>query len=251
MATSDPIYDEIGLGYRAVRQEDPRVRDQLWAALADASPLLNLGAGAGSYEPRGRAVIAVEPSWTMIRQRPEGTSPVVRGVAGTLPFADDSFGGAMALLTVHHWPDPAEGLAELRRVTAGPVVVLTFDNAVHSEQWLVTDYLPEMATLDGYLPAPEALATALGGGRVEVVPVPADCHDGFCHAWWRRPGAYLSPAVRAGISGIARLPVTLVERAMAQLERDLGDGTWMRAHADLLTRDSIDAGYRLVVSPGA
>lgn len=251
MATSDPIYDEIGLGYRAVRREDPRVRDQLWAALADASPLLNLGAGAGSYEPRGRAVVAVEPSWTMISQRPEGTAPVVRGVAGRLPFPHDSFGGAMASLTVHHWPDPAEGLAELRRVTAGPVVVLTFDNAVHSEQWLVTDYLPEMATLDGDLPAPEAIAAALGGGRVEVVPVPADCHDGFCHAWWRRPSAYLSPAVRAGISGIARQPEALVERAMAQLERDLDDGTWRRAHADLLARDSIDAGYRLVVSPGA
>lgn len=251
MASSRPIYDDIGVGYGVVRQEDPRIRDRLLAALGDAAPVLNVGAGAGSYEPLDRAVVAVEPSAAMISQRSAGAAPVAHAVAERLPFVDGAFGGAMAVLTVHHWPDAPAGLAEVRRVTAGPVVVLTFDQTVHLDQWLVTDYLPEMADLDEDLPPPDAVADMLGGGWVDVLPIPHDCLDGFCHAWWRRPHAYLSPAVRAGISGIARLPSDVVEQAMARLERDLDDGTWASAHADLLDRGSIDGGYRLVISPGA
>ena len=250
MHSPGAIYDEIGVGYGAVRLEDPRIAAQIWSALGDAAPVLNVGAGAGSYEPADRPVVAVEPSGGMIGQRPAGAAPAVRGVAGALPFTDRAFGGATVILTVHHWPDAAAGLAEVRRVTRGTVVVLTFDQRVHLEQWLVTDYLPAMAALDGDLPTPRAIAAALGGGRVEVVPVPHDCRDGFCHAWWRRPSAYLAPGVRAGISGIARLPEPIVARAMARLDRDLRDGTWERAHADLLDREWIDGGYRLVVSPG-
>jgi SAM-dependent methyltransferase len=245
------IYDEIGSGYASVRQEDPRVKAQILGALGDAAPVLNVGAGTGSYEPRDRAVVAVEPSTTMIRQRAAGTAPVVRAVADRLPVADGAFAGGLALLTIHHWPDPLAGLAELRRAVRGPVVVLTFDLAVHLDQWLVADYFPQMADLDGDVPTPDAVAAALGGGRVEVVPVPHDCRDGFCHAWWRRPRAYLAPEVRAGISGIARLPAATVDTAVARLARDLDDGTWEGAHRDLLAKEAIDAGYRLVVSPTA
>jgi SAM-dependent methyltransferase len=250
MPSARAIYDEIGLGYGAVRREDPRISAQLLAAVGDAEPVINVGAGAGSYEPRDRVMVAVDPSAAMLAQRRAGAAPAVQGVAASLPFDDGTFGAALAILTVHHWPDAAAGLAELRRVTRGPVVVLTWDHRVHRDQWLVTDYLPEMATLDEGLPTPAAIAESLGGGRVEVVPVPHDCRDGFCHAWWRRPEAYLSPVVRSGISGIARLPGPVVDRAVARLARDLEDGTWRAAHADLLTRDSIDAGYRMVVSRG-
>ena len=210
--------------------------------------MVNVGAGTGSYEPTGRAVVAVEPSGAMVRQRAPGAAPVVRAVAERLPFPRGGFDGAMAVLTVHHWTDAAAGLAELRRVATGPVVVLSFDHAVHSRQWIVADYLPEMAGLDSDVPAPEEIAGALGGGRVEVVPVPADCVDGFCHAFWARPAAYLDPSVRDGISGIARLPRETVTGAMARLEDDLSTGRWQDRHRALVGNDTVDAGYRLIVS---
>ncbi len=245
-----PLYDAIGVGYSDLRRPDPRIARRLHAALGSARRVLNVGAGAGSYEPTDREVVAVEPSPEMIRQRPQGAAPVARAVAGALPFADGTFDGALALLTVHHWPDPAAGLAELRRVTRGPIVVLTFDHEVHARQWLVTDYFPAMLDLDREVPAPDEIADALGGGRVEVLAVPHDCSDGFCHAWWRRPEAYLDPRVRAAISGIARLPAADVDAGVAALHADLDDGTWRRRHRDLLAQDEIDAGYRLVIHPG-
>ena len=242
------LYDAIGVGYANVRRPDDRIAARIHAPLRDATPLLNVGAGAGSYEPTDRRVVAVEPSPMMVGQRPAGSAPAVRGVAGHLPFDDGTFGGAMALLTIHHWPDPIAGLRELRRVTSGPIVVFTFDYVVHSQQWLVTDYLTAMLEVDTDVLSPAAIADALGGGVVDTLMVPHDCTDGFCHAWWRRPDAYLDPNVRAGISGIARLPQPVVDEAMARLAADLESGAWHRKHADLLEVDEIDAGYRLVVS---
>lgn len=243
------LYDGIGIGYRRFRRADPRIERRLHAALGLASRVLNVGAGAGSYEPTDRFLVAVEPSVEMIRQRPHGSGPALRGVTEQLPFADATFDGAMALLTVHHWRDPIAGLSELRRVTDGTIVVLTFDHDVHGEQWLVADYLPSMVDLDAEDPSPAAIADALGGGVVEVLPIPHDCADGFCHAWWRRPEAYLDPTVRASISGIARLPGDVVDDAMARLANDLESGAWHRTHRNLLSAEEIDAGYRIVVAP--
>jgi SAM-dependent methyltransferase len=209
---------------------------------------VNVGAGAGSYEPADRLVIAVEPSAEMIRQRSRTAALALRATAEALPFADRTFEAAMALFTVHHWSDPMAGLAEMRRVTAGPIVVFTFDHQVHSDQWIVKDYLPSMVELDTGTPSPAMIADAVGGGFVEVLSVPLDCTDGFCHAWWRRPEAYLAPAVRASISGIARLPTRVVEDATARLANDLATGAWHEAHSALFEIDEIDAGYRLVVA---
>jgi len=243
-----PRYDRIGEGYATTRRPDPRIARQLDDALGDARTVVNVGAGTGNYEPADRVVVAVEPSGAMVHQRAPGAAPVVRATAEHLPFPRGAFDGAMALLTVHHWTDPAAGLAELRRLAVGPVVVLTFDHLVHSRQWLVTEYLPEMLELDDDVPAPEEIARALGGGSVAVVPVPADCLDGFCHAFWARPEAYLDPAVRAGISGIARLPSETVTDAMVRLEHDLASGRWQDRHGASVGAGVTDAGYRLVVS---
>jgi SAM-dependent methyltransferase len=242
----DAVYDRIGVGYSAVRRPDPRIEARIRAALGEARTVLNVGAGTGSYEPTDALVTAVEPSREMIDQRAPGAAPVVRAVAERLPFAGASFDAAMAVLTVHHWSDPLAGLAELRRVAAGPIVVLTFDKPVHDAMWL-DDYLPEALDLDRDMLDSAAIAHALGGGRVEVVPVPHDCVDGFAHANWRRPERYLDPAVRAGISTFARLPDTVVVPAMERLRLDIESGRWADEHADLLQLEEVDAGFRLAI----
>ncbi|HEX6654000.1 MAG TPA: class I SAM-dependent methyltransferase, partial [Thermoleophilaceae bacterium] len=163
---------------------------------------MNVGAGAGSYEPEDLDVVAVEPSEVMIAQRPEGAAPVVRAVAEELPFEDGSFDAAMAVLSDHHWADHDRGLAELRRV-ARRVVLFTWDPATVHDAWLVREYLPGFERLVPRGFRLEHTAEALGGARIEPVPIPHDCVDGFLHAYWRRPHAYLDPQVRAGISVFA------------------------------------------------
>jgi hypothetical protein len=154
----------------------------------------------------------------------------------------------MAVLTVHHWNDLASGLIELRRVVTGAIAVVCWDAQVFNRYWMVAEYLPESRALDTHVPSPTVIADILGGGHVEVLPVPADCADGFYAAWWRRPEAYLDPAVRAGISGIARLPADRVQPAIDELRSDLASGRWLRKHGHLLQLDAFDAGYRLVVA---
>jgi SAM-dependent methyltransferase len=228
------------------RRPDPRIGAAIGEALGDAASVLNVGAGAGSYERADRRLVAVEPSRAMLRQRPAGAAPAVQAVAGALPFRDGAFGATLAILTLHHWPDRPRGLAELARVAARRVVVLTWDPS-STGFWLVDDYFPELAAIDrAIFPGLAELEGAWGALDVRVVPVPHDCHDGFLGAYWRRPAAYLDPAVRAGMSTFTKLAA--VESGLARLRRDLADGTWTRRHGHLLERTELDLGYRLVVA---
>ena len=239
------LYDRIGVGYTRVRGEDPRIAAAIHAALGDARTVVNVGAGAGSYEPRDREVTAVEPSEVMIAQRPPGAAPVVRAGAEALPFPDGAFDAAMAVLSDHHWPDRARGLRELRRVARRRAVVFQCDVAALPEFWLVRDYLTTFHPAGMSL---AELAHHLGATRIEPVPIPHDCRDGFLSAYWRRPHAYLDPAVRAGISVFRLLPDRDVEAAMAALRADLESGEWERRNAALLGHDELDLGYRLVIA---
>jgi len=240
------LYDSIGKGYTAVRREDPHIAARIRAALGDARTVVNVGAGTGAYEPPDLEVVAVEPSEVMIAQRPEGAAPVVRAHAEELPFVDNSFDAAMAVLSDHHWADHERGLAELRRV-ARRVVLFTWEPAMARETWVVSDYFPCFEEL---IPPGYRLSITverLGGARLEPVPIPHDCLDGFFHAYWRRPRAYLDPRVRAGISAFALMDRACVERGLARLAADLDSGEWERRHADLLELDELDGGYRLVI----
>ena len=243
------VYDTIGTGYAAKRRADPRVARAIRAALGDAASVVNLGAGAGSYEPPDLAVVAVEPSWEMIGQRPRGSTPVVQAVAERLPFPDGAFDAALAVLTVHHWSDRRAGLAELARVSRR-VVVVTWDPACRDSFWLTTDYLPEIVELD--VPRFPTLAELAGclGGRIEtqVLPVSHDCVDGFLGAFWRRPDAYLDPAVRSAMSCFAELPAGRVDAGLTRLGKDLREGRWAARFGHLQDQDSADLGYRLVVA---
>lgn len=238
-------YDTIGIDYARLRRPDPRIAALIDAALGDARSVVNIGAGAGSYEPEGRQVTAVEPSAAMIGQRPPGSAPVVQAGAEELPFADDHFDAAMAVLTVHHWHDQPRGLAELRRVARGPVAILTYDPAFRGF-WLA-DYLPALVALDeAQMPPLASYAAALGPVTISPVPIPHDCTDGFLCAYWRRPAAYLDARVRAAMSSFWALGD--VSRELARLEADLASGAWEARYGELLQRESLDCGYRLVVS---
>jgi len=243
------VYDVIGTGYVAHRQADPRIAQSIRAALANAAHVVNVGAGTGSYEPSDLRVVAVEPSWEMIRQRSVGRAAAVQALAERLPFPDGAFDAALAVLTVHHWVDRRAGLAELARV-ARRVVVVTWDPACRDSFWLTTEYLPEIIDFDlPRFPSQSELAKSLGGRvTTQVLPVPHDCADGFLGAFWRRPDAYLDPAVRRAMSCFAQLPAERVESGLARLADDLRDGRWEAKFGHLRKQDAADLGYRLVVA---
>lgn len=240
-----PLYDSIGTGYAKLRQPDPRIARIIHRALGDAHSILNVGAGTGSYEPTDRTVTALEPSAEMIRQRPPGSAEAHQGVAEKLPFADDQFDAAMAVLTVHHWSDLKAGLLEMRRVAKGRLVILTFDPA--APYFWLADYIPEIITLDQpIMPKMESFEQILGETVIETVPVPHDCTDGFLGAYWRRPQAYLDPSVRSAISTFAKLDN--LSEPLARLEQDLASGAWNKRYGHLMELESLDIGYRLVIA---
>ena len=237
-------YDTIGLTYAELRKPDRRIAGIIESALGSARTVLNVGAGTGSYEPAERSVIAVEPSREMIRKRSPAAAAAIQASADHLPFDDKSFDASMAILTIHHWPDKAAGLREMRRVTRGRIVLLTFDPS--HRPWL-TDYLPELAALDeAQMPAMSDYERWLGPVQITPVLVPQDCRDGFLYAYWRRPAAYLDARIRSGSSSF--WAIGKAEAGLRKLRRDLETGAWDRRYADLLTLDEYDAGYRLVVA---
>jgi SAM-dependent methyltransferase len=241
-----PLYDQIGSGYVRLRRPDPRIAARIFQALGEVETVVNVGAGAGSYEPLDRHVIAVEPSLTMIHQRPRGSAPIVRASATHLPFKDAAFAAALAVLTVHHWLDCARGLHELARVARDRVVVVTWDPAF-SGFWLLDDYFPAIIERDRRLcPTMEEFQRALGGITIRPLPIPYDCTDGFLGAYWRRPHAYLKPEVRHVISAFAK--IAGVEEGLTRLAQDLADGTWQQHYGHLLHQEELDLGYRIVLS---
>lgn len=237
-------YDSIGINYAELRKPEPRIAAVIQEALGQAKTVLNVGAGTGSYEPVDRQVTAVEPSLEMIRKRAPSTVRALQACADSLPFDNGAFDAAMAILTIHHWPDKQAGLKEMRRVTRGQIVLLTFDPS--QRPWL-TDYLPELAVLDeAQMPALSDYERWLGPVRVTPVLVPHDCRDGFLYAYWRRPEAYLDARIRSGSSSFWAIGNS--EPGLQRLKQDLETGEWQRRYGELLTMDAYDAGYRLVVA---
>ena len=242
-------YEILGVGYRTRRHPDPRIAAAILGKLAASRSILNIGAGAGSYEPTDRPVIAVEPAPTMVAQRPANAARCVRALAEALPFATAAFDAATAFLTIHHWTNLEAGLKEARRVARHRLVILTWDPHLPEDFWLTRDYLPEITALDrARYPSLDTLRRHLGPLDCSPIPIPADCADGFRSAYWKRPEAYLDPAVRRSISAFAALDPQLVESFVTRLAADLASGAWASRNADLAARDTLDLGYRIVTS---
>jgi SAM-dependent methyltransferase len=242
------LYDTIGATYPLTRRTEPRIAARIWASLGEPRTVLNVGAGTGSYEPSDRHVIGVEPSALMRSQRLPGAAPCLAGSAENLPFDDESFDAAMAVCTVHHWQDPIAGLREMRRV-ARRVVVFLFDTSDPGRFWLTRDYLPEFAALRAcrVLASLTELADAIGG-RIEPVPIPWDCADGFFEAYWRRPQAYLDENVRHGMSVWEAVGPDAERRAMHSLRDDLASGRWADRNRNLVDLDEAELGARLLIA---
>jgi SAM-dependent methyltransferase len=247
------LYDTIGRTYRGTRHADPRIAAAILTALGDARTVLNVGAGAGNYEPADREVVALEPSAVMIAQRPPGAARVVQGRAEELPFADRSFDAVMAILSDHHWADRRRGLRELRRVARDRIVLFNANPAELDLFWLTTDYLPEVLELIPHRHREPGvwraeLREALGGAELTAVPVPHDCTDGFYGAYWRRPEAYLDADVRQGTSVFSQVSSGAVDRAIYALGADVRDGRWQERHRELLSMDELHLGYYVIVA---
>jgi SAM-dependent methyltransferase len=242
------IYETIGQSYASTRRPDPRIAQQILVALGSANTVLNVGAGAGSYEPTDRQVIAIDPSVTMLTQRSATAGAAVCGVAEALPFRDGAFDVAMGTMTLHHWPDLAAGLAEVRRVSSRQVFMLYEPS--HAQRMWILQYFPEILELPHEQRAPSVadIGSHLSVQRVEVVQIPSDCTDGFGGAFWSRPEYYLDPAVQAGMSMFALLDPAALQAGTQRLRESLDSGEWDDRYRHLRTQPSGDLGYRLVIA---
>lgn len=244
----DTDYSSI-TSYTSIRRADPRIAARIHAPLGNARTVLNVGAGAGSYEPTDRWVLAVEPSDHMRARRPKHAAPALNASALSLPFDDNSFDATMAILTIHQWPDQAKGLAELRRVTRGPIVIITFDAPALRNYWLA-DFAPEHVDDDcRRFPTIDHLLSMLGPNTtVSPVPIPIDCTDGFTEAFYARPERFLDPAVRAAQSVWSFGDPAVHARSIAALERSLASGDWDCRYGHHRSAPEYHGALRLIVS---
>jgi ubiquinone/menaquinone biosynthesis C-methylase UbiE len=243
-------YDQFGQKYSAIRQTEPKIMKYVAMALGDAKTVLNVGAGAGSYEPTDRFVIAIEPSLEMRKQRLANHKiPALNAKADNLPFDNSSFDASMAMVTVHHWPDMDKGLKELRRVTKNQVIIMTFDPEVLDKFWNA-HYFPELIEVEkARYPSIEFIKKSLGGEcKVIDIPVPLHCVDGFQEAFYGRPEAFLSKDVRAAQSAWGFLDKATEERIVKTLYDDIFSGEWDKKYGHFRTQPYFTCALRLIIS---
>lgn len=247
-SAGDVDYGRIGTRYAEYRRPEPAIAAQILRALGDARRVLNVGAGAGSYEPTDREVVAVEPSATMRTQRPAHLSAAIDAVAEDLPFTDNEFDAAMGTYTVHQWSDLVKGIGEMKRVTTGPIVIMAADPQRLHDFW-VADYFTDALDVElTRFPEIKRIAELLGENtRVETVSIPLDCADGFTEAYYGRPERFLEPEVTGAMSSWTMIDPALVAQFRDDLARDLQDGTWDSRYGHLRTQPSYEGSLRLII----
>jgi len=251
----DTNYAVHGVSYSSYRQTEPRIAALIHAALGVGSAtrtVLNVGAGAGSYEPTHPdvTVTPVEPSAAMRQKRPPHLPAAVDATAANLPFPDASFDAAMATLTIHQWPDLSAGLREVRRVTRGPIVMLTSEPDKVPHFWL-NHYAADMVAVEARrYPAMSAIAAALPTDTISVtaVPIPLDCVDGFNEAYYGRPERMLESGARQANSAWSFVSEEVQQRSVERLRADLESGAWDERYGQLRQQSSYDGALVLVVA---
>jgi hypothetical protein len=248
-SAGDADYGRIGTGYSDYRQPEPQIAARINEALGLAREVLNVGAGAGSYEPLDRKVVALEPSASMRARRPPSLSPAIDGMAEKIPFADGCFDASMATFTVHQWSDLTTGLAEMRRVSRGPVIVLTCDPNEVQRFWL-NAYAPEvLATEARRYPSIATIVTALGGvAEVISIHIPLNCKDGFNEAYYGRPERLLEAGARTACSAWSFVAQTVSDSYIQHLTCALKEGAWDSAYGHLRSQKEFHGSLRLIVA---
>ncbi|BCJ37362.1 hypothetical protein Athai_48650 [Actinocatenispora thailandica] len=246
-SAGDADYGTIGGGYARYRRPEPRITALIEQALDGARTVVNVGAGAGSYESPRCTVTPVEPSASMRAQRPAHLPAAVDGVAERLPFDDDTFDAAMTTFSVHQWPDLTAGLREMRRVARGPVVVLTCDPDRVRDFWLY-EYAPAVLDTEARrYPAIADIVDTLGGrAEVRTVPIPADCVDGFNEAYYARPEMLLDPAARQSCSAWSFVEPEVAERYTDRLRTALDSGSWDDRYGQLRRQSQLNGSLVLI-----
>ncbi len=248
-SAGDANYAAIAPCYPSYRQPEPAIATQIEQALGTARTVLNVGAGAGSYEPTEREVTAVEPSASMRAQRPAHLTRAIDAVAEDLPFPEGHFDAGMATFTVHQWKDLRAGLSEMRRVVRGPIVILSCDPALVQRFWL-NDYAPGVLAAEARrYPAAGRIGAALGGDLQSLpVLIPLHCRDGFNEAYYGRPERFLDDGARAANSAWSFVDEATAAAYVTHLRRDLEDGAWDARYGMLRRQAALDGSLRLFVA---
>jgi SAM-dependent methyltransferase len=248
-SAGDADYGTIGRDYASYRQPEAAIAGLIVRALGPAQSILNIGAGAGSYEPTDRDVTAVEPSASMRAQRPAHLARAIDAVAESLPFPDHHFDAAMTTFSVHQWTHLEDGLREMRRVTRGTAIILSCDPDLVQRFWL-NDYAPDVLAAEARrYPAIERMSAVLGGtAEVLPVPIPLMCRDGFNEAYYGRPERLLEPAARLACSAWSFVSDEAAAGYVDHLRRDIASGAWDRKYGYLRSTPEYDGSLRLIVA---
>ena len=247
-SAGDANYGMIGTGYTTYRRPDPRIASVIRAALGASRSVLNVGAGAGSYEPPDLTITAVEPSASMRAQRPPHLSAAIDAVAEELPFPDGHLEARMATFTIHQWKDLGAGLREMRRVTRGPIVILTCDPSLVRRFWL-NDYAPDVLAAEARrYPGMNRIAWLLGPNTREVpVAIPLDCVDGFNEAYYGRPEMLLNNNARRACSAWSFVDPATEAGYIDHLDHELRDGAGDDRHGHLRAQPEFEGSLRLML----
>ena len=99
------------------------------------------------------------------------------------------------------------------------------------------------------MPPLERIVAGLGGeSEIQIVPVPADCIDGFGQAFFARPERTLDPEVRRAMSAWSFVEPDVVARYERELGADLASGAWDERWGRFRALESFDVGLRLVIA---
>ncbi|KAN0041149.1 hypothetical protein ACTFIV_003685 [Dictyostelium citrinum] len=245
--------EKVFLNYNVYRQPEAEISNLICKAFGESKTILNVGAGAGSYEPKqgenGFTITAVEPSASMRALRPKEFAVAIDAYVENLPFKDNEFEASMSTFSVHQWSNLEAGLKEMRRVTKNQVILLTCDPKLVQDFWL-NEYAPGVLGAEAKrYPTTEKINELLGG-EIEIIsiPLPLLCKDGFNEAYYGRPEMFLNSEARGSCSAWTFVDEPTRQSYLNHLKNDLESGEWDKKYSNLRTQSHYNGSLILIIS---